>query len=103
LGKAVLVIATLDTKGEEVKYIKERFACKGVDAIVLDSGMRGAHIGVVPQVSRRQVAEAAGADIERVGEMRRSPAIEVMRKGVAVMCKSLSTGQDSGCNGSRWL
>ena len=89
MGKVVLVIATLDTKGEEVKYVKEKFACKGVDAIVLDSGMRGAPIGVVPEVSRREVAEATGTDIEGVGEMRRGPAIEVMRKGVAVMCKRL--------------
>ncbi len=89
MGKSVLVIATLDTKGEEVRYIKEKFARKGVGVIVLDSGMKGAPIGVVPQVSRREVAEAASVDIENVGKMRRGPAIEVMRKGVAVICKRL--------------
>jgi uncharacterized protein (UPF0261 family) len=89
LEKTVLIIATLDTKGEEVKYIKEKLEGKGKRVLVLDSGTRGAPIGVKADIPREEVAKAAGSDIEKVNGMRRGPAIEVMKKGIAKICKEL--------------
>ena len=89
MEKTVLIIATLDTKGEEVKYIKEKLEGKGKRVLVLDSGTRGAPIGVKADIPREEVAKAAGSDIEKVNGMRRGPAIEVMKKGIAKICKEL--------------
>ncbi|MEM2082541.1 MAG: Tm-1-like ATP-binding domain-containing protein, partial [Candidatus Bathyarchaeia archaeon] len=76
LDKTVLIIATLDTKGEEVGYIKERLESKGKRVLVMDSGTRGVPIGVKADIPREDVAKAAGHDIREIGEMRRGPAIE---------------------------
>ncbi|MEM3590421.1 MAG: Tm-1-like ATP-binding domain-containing protein, partial [Candidatus Bathyarchaeia archaeon] len=89
MDKTVLIIATLDTKGEEVGYIKERLEVKGKRVLVMDSGTRGAPIGVKADIPREEVAKAAGHDIREIGEMRRGPAIEAMKKGIAKICKEL--------------
>jgi uncharacterized protein (UPF0261 family) len=89
LEKTVLIIATLDTKGEEVRYIKERLEERGKRVLVMDSGTRGTPIGIKADIPREEVARAAGHDIREINEMRRGPAIEAMKKGIAKICREL--------------
>ena len=50
-------MGTLDTKGEEVKYIKELIAKRGHRTIVIDTGVLG-QAPFAPDITRDQVAKA---------------------------------------------
>ena len=87
--KTIAIVATLDTKGNEVKYLKEQIERKGKNVLVIDSGIRGTPINVKPDISREIVAEAAGSSIEILKKEDRGRAVEVMEKGIAKVVKEL--------------
>jgi uncharacterized protein (UPF0261 family) len=60
----VLVIGTLDTKGPEIAYLRDRLQALGVATIVADSGILGAPLDIEPDVTRAEVARLAGTTIE---------------------------------------
>jgi uncharacterized protein (UPF0261 family) len=41
MAKAIAIVGTLDTKGEEIRYIKERIESRGYKAVVIDGGILG--------------------------------------------------------------
>ena len=59
MSKKIAIVGTLDTKAEEVKYIKQRVEGRGHQAIVIDVGVLG-EVPFESSVSRQQVAQAAG-------------------------------------------
>lgn len=61
--RIVVVVATLDTKGEEAAYVRDHVAAWGLEAILVDPGILPAPT-VEADVSREAVAEAAGATLE---------------------------------------
>ncbi|MFQ5711669.1 MAG: Tm-1-like ATP-binding domain-containing protein [Candidatus Geothermarchaeales archaeon] len=87
--KTISIIATLDTKGEEVRYLKEQIEERGKDVIIVDSGIRGAPKAVKPDIPRETVAQEAGSSIEVLQKLDRGPAVDVMMKGVANIAKKL--------------
>ena len=91
--RAIAIIATLDTKGAEAKYLREEIRKLGCDTVVIDMGVvgtpafRGDHF-------RYQVARAAGASIRRLAKARdRSNAMRTMASGAAVIIRRLH-GED---------
>ena len=52
----VLLIGTLDTKGAEYAYLRERLALAGVDVLVADTGTAGPPHGLEPDITREEVA-----------------------------------------------
>ncbi len=62
--KSVLLIGTLDTKGPEIAYVRDRLQGLGVPVIVADSGILGDPLDIVPDVTRAQVAERGGTTID---------------------------------------
>ncbi|MBW1788346.1 MAG: Tm-1-like ATP-binding domain-containing protein [Deltaproteobacteria bacterium] len=66
---AVLLVATMDTKGEEARFIKTCLESVGVSVLILDGGIMG--MPAFPAtVTRESVAEAAGrklSDIQQLG------------------------------------
>ena len=60
----VLLIGTLDTKGPEIAYVRDRVRALGVETIVADSGILGEPLDIVPDVTRAEVARLAGTDID---------------------------------------
>jgi uncharacterized protein (UPF0261 family) len=62
--RVVLIIATLDTKSEEVIYLIERIVGNDLDALVLDNGILGEPIGIVPDISASETALAGGSTLE---------------------------------------
>jgi uncharacterized protein (UPF0261 family) len=79
---AVALIGTLDTKGEEIAYVRDRLASLGVAAVVIDSGILG-QPACPADVSRQEVARAAGhalSDVQTAGS--RGAAVALMREGV---------------------
>lgn len=79
----VLLIGTLDTKGPETAYLRDRVQELGCDTLVLDSGILGEALGIEADLNRREVAQAAGSDIDTLRNAgTRGKAIEEMLKGV---------------------
>ncbi len=84
---AVLLIGTLDTKGPEIGYVRDVLREEhGLPVLVLDSGILGEPLGIEPEITRGEVAAAAGEGesleaIRAAGS--RGAAVDRMRRGVA--------------------
>ena len=59
----VLLIGTLDTKGHEYAYLRDRLLADGVDVLVVDVGINDPG-GISPDVTRHEVAASVGADAD---------------------------------------
>lgn len=80
---SVLLIGTLDTKGPEIAYVRDRVRDLGADPLVLDSGILGEPVDIAPDITRAQVAKAAGSDIDTLRNVgTRGAAVEKMKEGV---------------------
>ena len=80
---SVLLIGTLDTKGTEIAYVRQRLVAAGVPVIVADAGVMGPS-AFEPDVSRQVLFALAGADHETLktaGD--RGAAIEIAARGAA--------------------
>lgn len=79
----VLLIGTLDTKGREIAYVRDKIRSMGVNTLVLDSGILGEPLDIVPEIPHEQVAKAAGSTIEWLRNAgTRGAAVHEMTKGV---------------------
>jgi uncharacterized protein (UPF0261 family) len=58
---SVLLVGTLDTKGVEVGYVRDRLRAAGVPVLILDAGVMGPP-AFEPDISRAAVFSAAGAN-----------------------------------------
>ncbi len=80
----VAIIATLDTKGREAAFLRERVAAAGVKALVIDTGIREP-AGCAADVGRERIAQAAGTTIEALDAGNdRGEAVAAMGRGLAV-------------------
>jgi uncharacterized protein (UPF0261 family) len=85
----VVLLGTLDTKGHEYAYLRERLRAAGVDVVLVDTGVLGEPL-VEHDVTREAVAEAAGADhAELARAADRGTAIDVMGRGAAAVLTRL--------------
>jgi uncharacterized protein (UPF0261 family) len=64
MAKKIVIIGTLDTKGPEIAYLRDRMQALGLETTVIDSGILGEPIGITPDISRDQVARFGGTTIE---------------------------------------
>jgi uncharacterized protein (UPF0261 family) len=95
--KTVVLVGTLDTKGDVYAYLRDRLALQGVRALLVDVGTLHPPV-IEPDIDRREVAAAAGADIEelrRAGD--RGRAVTAMAEGAAVLVRRLH--DDGRCDG----
>lgn len=80
-SKAILIIATLDTKGPETQYLRDLIQRSGFKALVMDTGILGAP-AFEPDLSRDEVAQAGGTQIEELIRNReKGRAIQAMAEG----------------------
>ncbi len=83
MAKTVALVSTLDTKGPEVAYLRDRCQDLGLETLVIDSGILGGPLGIEPDFSQEVVAKAAGSTIEAVRQAgSRGAAVHEMMKGV---------------------
>src|SRR5499426_1233289 len=88
--KTVLLIGTLDTKGREIAYLRDRVRALGLDTLVLDSGILGEPLGCEADISRAEVARAAGYEIDELRTIgTRGAAVERMVEGVQRLATEL--------------
>jgi uncharacterized protein (UPF0261 family) len=96
MSKTILIIGTLDTKGDEVAYVRDRVAALGHRPLVLDAGVQPP--AWQPDVPAARVAEAGGGSLDALraaGD--RAAALEVLCRGVAVVARELA--DDPGFDG----
>jgi uncharacterized protein (UPF0261 family) len=80
-SKAILIIATLDTKGPETSCIRDLIETKGHQVLVMDTGILGPP-PFQPDLSRDEVAQAAGIPIEELIRIKdKGRAIQTMAEG----------------------
>lgn len=85
----ILVVAALDTKGAEVAFCRERIEALAAKALVIDGGILGEPT-IDPNITREEVAAAAGTTIEQVRKIKaEGDAIGVQARGAGVIALRL--------------
>jgi uncharacterized protein (UPF0261 family) len=88
----VLLAGTLDTKGTEYGYVRDRLRARGLDVLVMDLGVLG-EPPFAPDVTASEVARAGGADLAALRAARdRGPAIDAMLRGACALVPRLHQG-----------
>jgi uncharacterized protein (UPF0261 family) len=85
----IALVGTLDTKGAEIAYVRDRLVKLGVQPVVIDSGILG-EPSCPADVTREEVARAGGHDLAGVRAAgSRGAAVELMLEGVRATCLRL--------------
>ena len=83
MSRTVVILGTLDTKGAELRYLRDAVIARGAATLVVDTGIMG-EPGFVPDIDRHTVAAAAETTIEALaGGGDRGTAVERMGLGAA--------------------
>ena len=100
----VVLVGTLDTKGPEHAFVRDRLREAGVAVTVIDVGVLG-EPGFAPDVSAAEVARAAGAELTdlrftREGSDTRAVALGTMARGATAVVRELhASGRCAGVMG----
>ncbi|MEA3230846.1 MAG: Tm-1-like ATP-binding domain-containing protein [Thermodesulfobacteriota bacterium] len=93
----VLIVATMDTKGEETAFLKNCFSRMGIPVLIMDAGIRGESL-VPVEITREQVAESGGktlVDVRNIGHEGES--LNIMISGALRLAQNLyRKGEISG-------
>jgi uncharacterized protein (UPF0261 family) len=90
VGKNVVLIGTMDTKGVEFAYVRDRLRDLGLDTTVVDVGILGDPLGIEPDFDHAAVARFGGTTIEALQNAgSRGRAVEGMRDAVEALVRSL--------------
>jgi len=85
---AVALAGTLDTKGHEYAFLRDRVREHGVDVLLVDVGVYDPQ--VEPDISREEVARAAGEDVAALASAGdRGEATAAMGRGAAALLTTL--------------
>ena len=95
--RTVVLVGTLDTKGDEYAYLRDRLRQHGVDTLLVDVGTVGPP-RTEPDISRAEVGELAGVDVdELIRANDRGRAVSAMAQAAATVLRRL---HDEGrCHG----
>ncbi len=89
MSRTTVVLATLDTKGEEADYVRGQIEALGGEAVLIDIGVVGDPM-IAPDVSREQVAAAGGTELSILLEdPTREAAAPVMAAGAGAILRGL--------------
>ncbi|HEY8457190.1 MAG TPA: Tm-1-like ATP-binding domain-containing protein [Actinopolymorphaceae bacterium] len=94
--RTVVLLGTLDTKGAEYAFVRDRLVEAGLDVLVVDAGVLGGSepgrpaLALTPDIPASEVAAAAGADLAELAAARdRGAAVTAMARGAAEVLKRL--------------
>ncbi len=89
MPKSVLVISTLDTKGQETLYLKDKLDSIGLAPVLMDISGRGSNIAGI-EIPAARVAEAGGGSFDEIQKSRdRTRITNIMMAGAALLAKKL--------------
>jgi len=94
MPKSVLVISTLDTKGQETLYLKDKLSAIGLAPILMDISGRGSDIAGI-DIPAARVAEAGGGSFEEIKNSRDRTRITniMMAGGSRITAELLAEGK----------
>ncbi len=91
MPKSVLVISTLDTKGQETLYLKDKLSAIGLAPILMDISGRGSDIAEI-DIPADRVAEAGGGSFDEIQSSRdRTRITNIMMAGGSRLAAELLT------------
>lgn len=86
----VVLIGTLDTKGVEFAYVRDRLRALGLTTTVVDIGILGEPLGIEPDIDHAAVARYGGTTIEALQNAgSRGKAVEGMRDALKALTRAL--------------
>ncbi len=87
--KVACLVGSLDTKGEEFLFLKERIEAQGVQTLVMDGGVMG-EPAFAPDIPASETAKAAQTDLETLRSRGdRGEAVAAMADGAARLAADL--------------
>ncbi len=93
MAKTVVVIGTLDTKGPEICYLRDRLRELSLDTIVVDSGILGEPLGIDPDIDHTEAATYGDTTIEALQNAgSRGRAVAGMREALKALTLKLFAG-----------
>ncbi len=99
MSKTIVIIGTLDTKGPETRFARDLVVKRGQNPLVIDCGMMG-DVPFKPEITRDEVADAAGTDLESLRLLVKSDAVTTMSRGMGILvAKLLEQGEIHGILG----
>jgi uncharacterized protein (UPF0261 family) len=85
----IAVLGTLDSKGDEHAFVADQIRLRGHEALLIDVGT-GSDPGVRPEVSRFEVAEAGGVDLQPILDRRdRGECVAAMTRAAPILLERL--------------
>ncbi|HOE16437.1 MAG TPA: Tm-1-like ATP-binding domain-containing protein [Syntrophorhabdaceae bacterium] len=95
--KTILIVSTLDTKGEETFYLRDVIKGLGKEPVVLDISMRQPE-GAKADIATQEVAKAGGSTFEEIlASKERAKNTAVMTKGAQAI--ALNMWKEGGLDG----
>lgn len=92
-ARTVLLIGTLDTKGDEYAFVRERIRARGHHVVVMDLGVLG-DPPFAPDIAAEEVARAGGGELTRLRSAGdRGAAVEIMLQGARTLVGELHEGR----------
>ncbi len=89
MAKTIALLGALDTKGAEYGFVKQVIESRGLSTLLIDVGVIDPP-AITPDISRTEVAQAAGADIDVLAAKRdRGEAVAAMSRGAAILLPKL--------------
>jgi uncharacterized protein (UPF0261 family) len=97
VGKKIVVIGSLDTKGEQLRFLKEKIESRGHRAILMDVSM-GGHAPSQADITAEEIARLGGKEIHEIIHSKdRFDITNVMSKGAQQKAlELLSKGELNG-------
>lgn len=90
MAPKVVIVGTLDTKGPEVAYIRDRLIELGCITTVIDVGILGEPLDIVPDIDHQEVARFGDSTIEDIRQAgTRGRAVARMRQAVQALMTDL--------------
>ena len=95
--RTVVLVGTLDTKGDEYAYLRDRLRLQGVNTLLVDVGTLESP-RTEPDIDRHEVAAAGGVDVDELASAGdRGRAVSAMAGAAAVLIKRLY--EEGRCDG----
>ncbi len=90
MKKNIVLVGTLDTKGPEFAYVRDRMQALGMTTTVIDAGILGDPLGIVPDIDHAEAARYGGTTIEALQKAgSRGKAVAGMRDALRVLLVKL--------------
>lgn len=90
MAKNIAIIGTLDTKGPEFAYLRDRLHDLGLTTTVVDAGILGEPLDIIPDIDHAEAATYGGTTIEALQNAgTRGKAVEGMRDALINLTRKL--------------